>query len=114
MCFKFYKTSILTSIYKIKVIDQQNHIQLLNEGKYVINRDSTYPYISFIPLNDKTILTLQGFKYNLNQEHLNLGSTLTISNEVKVNEAIIRVEQGTVLKYVVVTKKTLKVSPLRS
>ena len=92
------KPQYLHQSIKIKVIDQQNHIQLLNEGKYVINRDSTYPYISFIPLNDKTILTLQGFKYNLNQEHLNLGSTLTISNEVKVNEAIIRVEQGTVLK----------------
>ncbi|MEJ7480494.1 thiamine diphosphokinase, partial [Staphylococcus pasteuri] len=63
-----------------------------------INRDSNYPYISFIPLNDKAILTLQGFKYNLNQEHLNLGSTLTISNEVMDNEAIIRVEQGSILK----------------
>ena len=108
------KPQYLHQSIKIKVIDQQNHIQLLNEGKYVINRDSTYPYISFIPLNDKTILTLQGFKYNLNQEHLNLGSTLTISNEVKVNEAIIRVEQGTVLKIRSQIKKTLKVSPLRS
>ncbi|MEJ7405454.1 thiamine diphosphokinase, partial [Staphylococcus epidermidis] len=56
------------------------------------------PYISFIPLNDEVIISLEGFKYNLSHEHLESGSTLTISNEVTTNVAKVNVEKGTVLQ----------------
>ena len=44
------------------------------------------------------ILSLSGFKYNLNHQHLEIGSTLTISNEVNRSMAIIEVEKGQVLQ----------------
>ncbi|PTH41321.1 thiamine diphosphokinase [Staphylococcus capitis] len=82
----------------LRVIDVQNEITLLNEGEHQVKQDSTYPYISFIPLNDKVSLSLEGFKYNLSNEHLELGSTLTISNEITTKVAKVNVEKGTVLQ----------------
>lgn len=79
-------------------IDVQNEITLLSQGEHQVNQDSTYPYISFIPLNDEVIISLEGFKYNLSHEHLESGSTLTISNEVTTNVAKVNVEKGTVLQ----------------
>ncbi|TKW75030.1 MAG: thiamine diphosphokinase, partial [Staphylococcus hominis] len=54
--------------------------------------------VSFIPVNGEVILSLSGFKYNLNHQHLEIGSTLTISNEVNRSMAIIEVEKGQVLQ----------------
>ncbi|MCC3754988.1 thiamine diphosphokinase [Staphylococcus capitis] len=82
----------------LRVIDVQNEITLLNEGEHQVKQDSTYPYISFIPLNDEVSLSLEGFKYNLSNEHLELGSTLTISNEITTKVAKVNVEKGTVLQ----------------
>ena len=82
----------------LRVIDVQNEITLLNEGEHQVKQESTYPYISFIPLNDEVIISLEGFKYNLSHEHLESGSTLTISNEVTTNVAKVNVEKGTVLQ----------------
>ena len=39
-----------------------------------------------------------GFKYNLYHEQLEVGSTLTISNEIVDNVATVRVEKGQVLQ----------------
>ena len=82
----------------LRVIDVQNEITLLNEGEHQVKQDSTYPYISFIPLNDEVSLSLEGFKYNLSNEYLELGSTLTISNEITTKVAKVNVEKGTVLQ----------------
>ena len=43
-------------------------------------------YISFIPMTTSVEnLTLTGFKYPLNNEHISFGSTLCISNELITN-----------------------------
>ena len=55
---------------------------LLNTGTHQLHKSDKYQYVSFIPVNGEVILSLSGFKYNLNHQHLEIGSTLTISNEV--------------------------------
>lgn len=82
----------------IKVIDKQNEIMLLNTGTHQLHKSDKYQYVSFIPVNGEVILSLSGFKYDLNHQHLEIGSTLTISNEVNRSMAIIEVEKGQVLQ----------------
>lgn len=92
------KPEYLKRHISIQIIDVQNEITLLSQGEHQVKQNSTYPYISFIPLNDEVIISLEGFKYNLSREHLESGSTLTISNEVTTNVAKVNVEKGTVLQ----------------
>ena len=92
------KSQYLERHIQLRVIDKQNDITLIDVGEHRIKRDTSYPYISFIPLNGEVILSLDGFKYNLNHEQLEVGSTLTISNEIVDNVATVHVEKGQVLK----------------
>ncbi|AZB42896.1 thiamine diphosphokinase [Bacillus sp. FJAT-42376] len=63
--------------------DSCNFIKLLPPGQHVIKEDDTYPYISFVPVASNVEgLTLEGFKYPLENRHIPFGSTLCISNEL--------------------------------
>ena len=55
----------------------------MKQGIHEIHKLQSYPYVSFIPVNEVVALSLNGFKYNLNNQPLEKGSTLTLSNEVK-------------------------------
>lgn len=66
---------------KIKIIDDQNVISLLQEGNHEVSRQEGMKYISFLPFNVETTLSLDGFLYNLDNQPLKFGTTLTISNE---------------------------------
>jgi thiamine pyrophosphokinase len=67
----------------IEIIDRQNMITAHEPGEYVIENDPFYRYISFIPITmDVKGITLRGFKYPLTNCHIQLGSTLCISNEL--------------------------------
>lgn len=93
-----FKSDYIKKEIIIKVIDKQNEIMLLNTGTHQLHKSDKYHYVSFIPVNGEVILSLSGFKYNLNHQHLEIGSTLTISNEVNRLMAIIEVEKGQVLQ----------------
>lgn len=82
----------------IIVEDLQNEIKLLKKGSHEIQKLQNYPYVSFIPVSDMVALSLVGFKYNLNHQPLEKGSTLTLSNEVKEKIAQIEVHDGQVLQ----------------
>lgn len=82
----------------IEVIDQQNKIELLPKGQHTVEKDKSYPYISFIPMTDDVELSLAGFKYNLARQMLNIGSTLTISNEIESLQAKVTVHDGLICK----------------
>lgn len=66
---------------KIKIIDHQNVISLLHQGEHEVRRQEGMKYISFLPFNAETILSLNGFLYDLDQQLIEFGTTLTISNE---------------------------------
>ena len=67
----------------VEIIDQQNIIFVKKPGEYKIEKMDDKKYVSFIPIsNDVKGLTLKGFKYPLNDRHIQVGSTLCISNEI--------------------------------
>ena len=67
----------------IEMIDRQNIITAHAPGEYQIENNYTFKYISFIPVSAEVKeLTLKGFKYPLTNCHIQLGSTLCISNEL--------------------------------
>ncbi|MEE3393207.1 MAG: thiamine diphosphokinase [Lachnospiraceae bacterium] len=69
---------ILCSIY-----DSHNRIQMFGAGIYQFRPDdASGRYISFLPYTDKVgKVTLEGFKYELENTDLYKGSSLTVSNE---------------------------------
>ncbi|MEH7389151.1 thiamine diphosphokinase [Bacillus sp. JJ1474] len=68
---------------QIEIIDQSNIIYIRGPGNHEIRRNLQFKYVSFIPLTmEITGLTLKGFKYPLKDQHVPMGSTLCISNEL--------------------------------
>ncbi len=64
----------------IEIIDTYNRI-------YVVNSNTTfkknkYPYISFFAVDPQTIISLKGFKYDLNDYELGQYDNLCLSNEI--------------------------------
>ncbi|EKN64106.1 thiamine pyrophosphokinase [Neobacillus bataviensis LMG 21833] len=69
-----------TNVY---LIDRNNIVFLKEPGSYTIEKIKTKKYISFVPLTlDVSGITLKGFKFPLENQHISLGSTLCISNEL--------------------------------
>ncbi|WP_419883796.1 thiamine diphosphokinase [Peribacillus sp. B-H-3] len=67
----------------IYIADKQNTITVKTPGTYQIGRDPEKKYISFIPAASCIEgLTLQGFKYPLENRRVKRGSTLCVSNEL--------------------------------
>ena len=79
--------------YPVEIINDTNYISTFYGEKEFICDD--YKYISFFALEDNTILTITGFKYQIQSHVLNRFDNLCLSNEleesgiVRVNKKII-------------------------
>ncbi|MBA8761419.1 thiamine diphosphokinase [Staphylococcus coagulans] len=81
---------------KMVLIDKINEIEYLTEGRYTIENNESFKYVSF-PLGvDQVKLSLKGFKYELDEVTLQRGSTLTISNEFIEDKSEVIVHEGAV------------------
>ena len=83
----------------IRLADVNNFITLVDNGT-VLHKDRQYgKYVSFFSVGgDVTGLTLEGFKYPLHDHHLRFAqSGLTVSNEIKEQEARITFSRGNLL-----------------
>ncbi|MBO4815979.1 MAG: thiamine diphosphokinase [Clostridia bacterium] len=77
-----------------KILNENNKIYLLNR-ETILKKEIEYPYISLIPLTTTVEgITLNGFKYNLNNEKMYIGQSLGVSNEQIEENAIIKIEKG--------------------
>lgn len=87
----YYKKGI-----KIKIVDNNNIVQMVT-GKMEIEYKKNY-FVSIIPTSD-TIegITLEGFKYPLNNVNVKRGSTLCISNQITEEKGIITLAKGNAL-----------------
>lgn len=80
------KPLMKANIMNIFLIDNQNILSLKGPGSYKIEERVDKKYVSFVPLTlNVKGLTLDGFKYPLQNRHISIGSTLCISNEL-INE----------------------------
>ena len=81
----------------IRIIDNNNEIELLENSKKTIEKSDGFKYVSFISLTDFSTLSLTGFKYNLIHKKIKRDDTLCISNKQKDSKAQIKVFSGKIL-----------------
>lgn len=78
-----------------KIIDENNEIQLINKTTVLNKKDIMKKYISLIPLTESVEgINLKGFKYELENGRLVIGSSLGVSNEIVEEQAIIEFNKG--------------------
>ncbi len=78
---------------KGKIIDGHNIIYLIDDELIVENRPNSY--VSILPINDSgSIVSLDGFKYNLSKVQIDFSSTLGISNEIEKDFGYIKIHKG--------------------
>ncbi|WP_079508392.1 thiamine diphosphokinase [Mesobacillus jeotgali] len=71
------------SAVHIEIIDTQNILYVKKPGSYTAEPNDEFKYISFLPITPAVSgLSLENFKYPLNDCHIPIGSTLCISNEL--------------------------------
>lgn len=87
---------VLLSPSEFIMVDAYNEIQVLPAGTHIIEKSADKKYVSFIPVSDGVILTIEGLKYETDRLEVNMGYTRTVSNEFVTDRAEIVVEQGMV------------------
>ncbi|MBH0165921.1 thiamine diphosphokinase [Fictibacillus sp. 7GRE50] len=82
----------------VRIKDTRNEISLHLPGCYEIEQDHRYSYISFLAQSEEvTGITLEGFKYPLNQAKLQAGSSLCVSNELVNKSGTYSFDSGIIL-----------------
>lgn len=75
-----------------------NEARMWDGAPLTLQRDERYCYLSLIPL-DRRIegVTLRGVKYPLTDGTLTRGDTLTVSNEITADQAVLTAQRGRML-----------------
>lgn len=82
----------------VRILDTRNEISLHLPGCYDIEQDHRYSYISFLAQSEEvTGITLDGFKYPLEQANLQVGSSLCVSNELVNKSGTYSFDSGIIL-----------------
>lgn len=79
-----------------QIVDNFNKINIVRR-LHRIARDPRYRYVSIIPLEQESVVTLKGFVYELTNVTIRFGSTLSVSNEIAGSSATVRIHQGLAL-----------------
>lgn len=66
---------------KVIMLDDEEEISLIGADE-TIEKDG-YKYISFFPVGEETVITLEGFEYNIKERKIKRGEGLSISNEIR-------------------------------
>ena len=83
--------------HSIRMIDDQNVLQMFDQGKHHIANHFDMKYVSFIQQSDICTIAIEGFKYNLEKTTLKQGESLTVSNEFLKEKGVLHVYEGLVL-----------------
>jgi len=86
---------ILYSEHNIVMFDERNYFQIIKKDS-IIKKDK-YTYCSIFALEENTIVSLLGFKYQLENHHLPIFNNLCLSNEILEEKARIKVNNKRVL-----------------
>ncbi len=84
------------------ICDSHNKIYIVNDqmGEVRLSKDSQYGnYVSIVPLSEEAIISLTGFKYELDDYVLHQGLSICQSNEVKEDEAVIKIKKGLLIVF---------------
>ena len=86
---KKYKNS------NIIILDEDNEISVSGSAVFLRN---DYKYISFFSIAEETVISLRGFKYNLDNYHLSQQDSLCLSNEITTVGHLITNKEVLVIK----------------
>lgn len=82
-----------------KIIDRNNTITII-EDYYEVNKELG-KYVTIIPITEKgAIVSLKGFKYDLDKYNMRFGSTIGISNKLVQDPGYIKVDDGKIILFV--------------
>ncbi len=82
----FYAILLYLELSKNIILKDDNSIIYYKENDFNISKNE-YKFTSFFSLDDNTIISLKGFKYNLDNYNLKRVDPLCLSNE-KINEEV--------------------------
>ncbi|MEE1197506.1 MAG: thiamine diphosphokinase [Lachnospiraceae bacterium] len=78
--------------------DEHNMIRLIDRPETIRKEKQMGKYVSFLPFTDRVDgVTLQGFKYPLNDYTMVKGSSIGVSNEIEQEEASVTFDSGVLL-----------------
>ena len=80
---------------KIIFIDPKNRMEVLKRGTYYFDHQ-IYKYFSIFALED-SVISLEGFKYPLENRLITTSDIYTLSNEIVIDKAKLTIHQGKVL-----------------
>ena len=92
----FYANLLLLKKYPKLIIKDNNSI-IFTANKSLTLDKTIYKFISIFSLSDNTIISLNGFKYNLNKYKMLEDDSLGISNEIIDNYGNIDIISGRIL-----------------
>lgn len=78
------------------LIDRCNKIYLIDHSRVVHRKELFGKYISFLPLTEKAVVSLKGFRYELDRKEMTIGDSLGVSNEMGegMDAALVMLEEG--------------------
>lgn len=80
------------------ILDSHNKIYMRGAGSFVIDKAEQYgKYVSFVPVTERVVLSLEGMKYNLDKYELKQGLSICQSNEIADREAVVSVHVGEII-----------------
>ena len=84
---------------KAKLIDQNTVVEVLTEGVHIYSKDMI-GYFSLFSLSEKSVITIENLKYELNKKELTYLFPLGIDNEFIGKESTINIHKGLVLSII--------------
>ncbi|MFA6627524.1 MAG: hypothetical protein WCT17_03225, partial [Bacilli bacterium] len=79
----------------IEILDNHNHFYVVNSR--TVFKKGRYKYVSFFAIDPKTIITLEGFKYDITGYQLGQLDNLCLSNEIVEKEGILMTNNKKIL-----------------
>lgn len=82
----------------IQIVDAHNRIRMINDEIEIRREEQFGDYVSLLPIDGTvTGVTLEGFKYPLENAQISSFSSLGISNEIVEERAYIKIKSGVLL-----------------
>lgn len=90
--------SCLEAGVEAEIVDAHNRIRMMNQRLFLRKQEQFGKYVSLLPFTERvTGITLQGFRYPLQEAELELGCSRGVSNEIVEAKAVIQIRTGLLL-----------------
>ena len=84
----------ILSGYHIILMDEHNKITLVKDEMVIKRNEQFGDFVSIIPYTDDTYVTLEGFRFNVENKQMKRNLSLGVSNVIDDDEARITVNEG--------------------